>query len=113
MGVTGQGLEPLTLVLDRGIATKRGFEPGTSRLDNAVLTECRIEPPTSWLDTGVSGRASNWWGVFQAKDLVTGLRNASLARSAMVSVHAQEFGGDEVQPIGIVSGIPTKGGSPG
>ena len=38
---------------------------------------------------------------------------ATLARSAMVSVPAENAGGDSVQPIGSRVGMLTKGGSPG
>ena len=53
MGVTGQELEPLTSIWDKGVATERGLEPRTSTLDSVVVTGGELEPPTPVLDKGV------------------------------------------------------------
>ena len=53
MWVPGQGLEPLTSIWDKGVATVRGLEPKTSTLDSVAGTGGELEPPTLVLDLKV------------------------------------------------------------
>ena len=61
---------------------------------------------------GDSARSSRRCGVARAVATATRSARSAFARSATVSVHALKFGGEEHQPMGLVRGIPTNGGSP-
>ena len=60
-----------------------------------------------------SDTTSNRCGVDRASSIAIGSARSTLAISAIVSVQALKFGGEDTHPIGFVRGIPTSLGSPG
>ena len=62
---------------------------------------------------GVSETSSRRWGRRLMCWSASGDASLAFARSATVSVQALKFGGNSHQPVGLVSGIPANGGSPG
>ena len=63
------------------------------------------------VDNGLNSETtSNRWGIACVCCIAAGFCKSSLAKLAMILVHAEKFGGDKTQPIGFDNGIPIRSG---